>query len=186
MDVSFTETFLKDRDIPLKWVDALESRRGLSHYAPNKAGEIWHCKLLAQTLYQLQVPSPFESVMSEHLLEAWVHLVMFLVLSAAKQHRQAFSELVRFRDLAYGDREELMRSLAPISLHCREAVLPFGIISMLVKNLLKDVTLTAPNITDVYIEAFDKLVSFGTRIPQGACANTAFAEREHLIEAIQP
>lgn len=186
MDVSITETPLKDRDIPLKWVDAVLSTRGFPHYAREKAGDIWHCKLIVQTLCQLQGPSQFDTIMSEHLLEAWVHLIMFLVLSAAKQHHQAVSELVKFRDLAYGNRGELMRSLAPRSLHCREAVLPFGIMSMVVKNLLGDVTLTAPNITDIYIEAFDKLVSFGISTPHGACANTAFAEREHLIETVQP
>lgn len=100
IDVSITETPLKDRDIPLQWLDAVESRRRFPLYASKQAGDIWHCRLLSQTLCELQGTSQFESVMSEHLLEAWVHLAMFLVLSAAKQHPQAFSELVQFRDLA--------------------------------------------------------------------------------------
>lgn len=185
IDVSFTEICIQDSDIPLKWIDAVESRRGFPHYATEKAGDIWHCKLLVQILCQLQVPSPFESAMSEHLMDSWVHLVMFLVLSAAKHHSQAFSELVQFRELAYGDREELMRSLAPRSLHRREAVLPFGIMSMLVKNLLGDVTLGAPNITDIYIEAFDNLVISALFIAHCGCANLAFAERRNTIETVQ-
>lgn len=83
---------------------------------------------------------------------------MFLVLSTANQHRGAFYELVKFRELAYGSRMDLMKSLAPESLHRKEAVLSLGITSMLVKDVLRDITLGLPNITATYSEHLEKLV----------------------------
>lgn len=85
---------------------------------------------------------------------------MFLVLSTVKQHRKAFNELVKFRDLAYGSRVELMRSLAQESLHLREAVLPLGFASLVIKNLLGDVTLGSSDIVSTYPDFLDKLVTF--------------------------
>ncbi|KAL8791930.1 MAG: hypothetical protein Q9195_005506 [Heterodermia aff. obscurata] len=84
-----------------------------------------------------------------------------------KQHREAFNELVKFRHLAYGSRAKLIRSLAQRSLHRREAVLPLGITSMIVKDLLGDVTDGLPDISRIYFEAYDKLVysSFHTPFP---------------------
>ncbi len=98
-------------------------------------------------------------MLPEGLMGAWPRLVMFFVLSAAKQHREAYYELVKFRDLAYGSRVQLMKSLAHESLHRREAVLPLGIASLVIKNLLGDITLGLPDIVSTYSEYLDKLVT---------------------------
>lgn len=84
---------------------------------------------------------------------------MFLVLSTVKQPRGAFGELVKFRELAFGSRKELMKSLAQESLHCHEAVLPLGMTSLVIKNLLEDVTFGLPDITSIYSEYLEKLVN---------------------------
>lgn len=105
-----------------------------------------------------RAPLPYKITLPEGLKLAWPHLVMFLVLSTAKQHRGAFYELAKFRELAFGSRMELMKSLARESLHRREAVLPLGITSLVIKNLLKDVTLGLPSITSTYSECFERLV----------------------------
>lgn len=83
---------------------------------------------------------------------------MFLVLSTANQHRGAFYELVKFRELAYGSRVDLLKNLAPESLHRKEAVLSLGTTSLLVKDVLRDITLGFPNITATYSEYLEKLV----------------------------
>ena len=97
-------------------------------------------------------------IIREGLIESWAHLTMFLVLSIAKKNREAFHELVKFRHLAYGSRIKLTRSLAQGSLQPREAVLPIGVTSMIVKEFLRDVTDGLPDISSIYLEALDKLV----------------------------
>lgn len=101
---------------------------------------------------------PYNIKFPEGLREAWPHLVMFFVLSIANQHRGAFGELAKFREIAYGSRIEILKSLAPEALHRREAVLPLGITSQIVKNLLKDVTLGLPDIVSTYSESLEKLI----------------------------
>lgn len=120
--------------------------------------DTWHCKLLIESLDRTQATVAHEFIIREGLIESWAHLTMFMVLSITKQHREAFHELVKFRHLAYGSRVKLMRSLAQGSLHRREAVLPLGVTSMIVKDLLRDVTDGLPDILSIYFEAFNKLV----------------------------
>jgi hypothetical protein len=83
---------------------------------------------------------------------------MFFILTVSNQHRRAFGELVRFREIAYRSRIDILESIARESLHCREAVLPLGITSLVVKNLLKDITLGAPDIESTYSESLEILV----------------------------
>lgn len=123
-----------------------------------KNGDIGHCKLLLDNISQDRAPLPYEIKLPDGLIESWGHLVMFFVLSTAGHHRRAFHELVRFRTLAYGSRAEIMKSLAKGSLHDREAVLPLGITSILVKDLIGDVTFDSPDITSIYLESCEKLV----------------------------
>ena len=83
---------------------------------------------------------------------------MFFILSINNNHLGAFGELVRFRELAYGSRLELLKSLTQESLHDQEAVLSFGVTSLVVKNLLEDVTSDLPNIESTYAGHLEKLV----------------------------
>ena len=118
----------------------------------------WHCKLLIESLDRIRPIVAHDFIHREGLVEAWAHLTMFLILSTAKQHSEAFNELLKFRVLVCGSRIKLMKSLAQGSLHRREAVLPVGITSVIVKDLLRDVTGRLPDILSIYFEAFDKLV----------------------------
>ena len=83
---------------------------------------------------------------------------MFFILNTVGQSREARYELLKFRQLAYWSKTELMKSLARESLHRREAVLPLGVASIVLKNLLKDVTFGAPDIASTYSEYLAKMV----------------------------
>ena len=148
----------KDEAKLMKCMRSFESRSGFPPYGPYAARDVWYCKLIMNDLSQNRAPLPHDLTLPEGLLVAWPHLVMFLVLTATKQYREGFYELVTFRKLAYGSREDLMKTLAPDSLHSREAVLPLGVTSLLVRNVLGDVTYGLPDIGAVYFETLDKLV----------------------------
>ena len=109
-----------------------------------------------------RAPLPSRIKLPPRLLNAWPHLVMFFVLSAAKQHRDALSALIDFRRLAYGSRPELMKNLAEDPLYQREAALPWGIVSLVFKNLCEDLTSGSPDIVSTYSEYLYKLVSLRT------------------------
>ncbi|KAL8757990.1 MAG: hypothetical protein Q9184_004061 [Pyrenodesmia sp. 2 TL-2023] len=137
----FAYRALKDRSVP-----------GFLPYAPQPAQDTWHCKYLHGFLSQVPPTS-----LPESLLLSWQPAVMFLVLNVAQKTDQALAELAKFREMAYGSREQVMKSFARGSLHDREAVLPLGVATLVIKNLLEDVTFGAPDITSIYLEAFEKL-----------------------------
>ena len=139
-------------------MDSLDSARGFPNDTFVGYSDTRYCNLIMNDLSPARAPSPHKFSLPEGLRQAWPHLVMFLVLSTAKQHREASYELFKFRDLAYGSRTELMKSLARESLHRQEAVLPFGVTSLLVKNFLQDITLGLPDIASIYSETLEKLV----------------------------
>lgn len=130
-----------------------KSTPGFLPYAPQVAQDTWHCKYLHGFLSQVPRTS-----LPESLLLSWQPVVMFLVLSVAQKTEQALAELAKYREMAYGSREQLMKSFARGSLQDREAVLPLGVATLVIKNFLEDVTSGAPDITSIYLEAFEKLV----------------------------
>ena len=138
------------------WLDSLDTRRGFPRHTV--ARDTWHCSLLIESLSQTRAIIAHDFILREGLIEPWAHLTMFLVLSISKRRHEAFNELVKFRYLAYGSRIKLLKTLAQDSLHCREAVRPTGITSVIVKDLLRDVTNDSPDISNIYSEAFQKLV----------------------------
>ena len=140
----------------MPWLDSLDSRRGYPHHTVTR--DTRHCELLIESLDRTRATVAHDFILREGLIESWAHLTMFLILSTTKKHREAFYELIKFRYLAYGSRIKLMRSLAQGSLHNREAVLPLGITSMIIKDILRDVTDGSPDISSIYSEAFNKLV----------------------------
>lgn len=142
----------------MKCLQSLDSRRGFPKYTPSRAKDVWHCKNIIKDLSSTRAPLPYKIEFPEGLKVAWPHLVMFFVLSIVKQDRGAFGELAKFREIAYGSRTEILKNLARESVHRREAVLPLGITSLIVKNLLEDVTLGLPNIESTYSESLEKLV----------------------------
>ena len=63
-----------------------------------------------------------------------------------------------FRLISEG-RRELMQSLVPTSLQDREAVLPLGILLLIVQKISADVTGGLPDVSSTYNEFLVKLVS---------------------------
>ena len=116
------------------------------------------CDRIVSALSPSQAPLPYRLKLPDGLIEAWPHLVMFFILSTARQHQEAQYEIVKFKHLVDGSWAEILKSLATESIHSREAVLPFGITSLVIRNLLEDVTLGLPDIASIYSESLEKLV----------------------------
>ena len=113
---------------------------------------------IVSALSPSEAPSPHQLTLPHGWIEAWPHLVMFFTLSTVKQYSEATYELIKFRQLVHGGWADLLKTLAPQSIHRQEAVLPLGITSLVIRNLLEDVTLGLPDIASIYSESLDKLV----------------------------
>ena len=112
-------------------------------------------------------PLPWKVQMPGEFCRAWVHLLAFLNLGTlvkrdfdSKVYRLMQRELESFGTLMFKGRNELLRSMSSIPLVEREAVLPQGIMTLIIKKLSEDVTFDQPNISATYFSYYLKLVSF--------------------------
>ncbi len=55
-------------------------------------------------------------------------------------------------------RKKLLQSMAPEGLETMEAVLPVGLVALLVNNVVKDITDDAPDIVSTYYDYMLRLV----------------------------
>ena len=93
--------------------------------------------------------------------DAWLHLVMGLVLSVDWQYaedNEAVQEFEAFRLAVIKGREEILQNLAPDPLEEKQAVLPLGVISIIIRNLVNNGIPGQPDTTSTYLEYLDRLV----------------------------
>ena len=102
--------------------------------------------------------------------DAWMHLIMFFVLHLNKDSsRKALDERNRFIRAMSRGREQILQSLAPQPLRELEAVLPLGIASLVVNNLVNHGVPVInnlvnhgvpnqPNVASTYSEYLNRLV----------------------------
>ena len=108
---------------------------------------------------QEKAPQPWKVKFPDILAHAWLHLVMALVLSVDNGSYSAIDrEFQAIRRAVAKGRDEILRSLAPNSLYELEAVLPLGITSLIVKNLVGHGVPGQPDIASTYLEYLDRLV----------------------------
>ena len=116
--------------------------------------------IITSDLTQGKAPQPWEMKIPDALGDAWLHLVMCLVLCADDQsHRYEVDEEFRAcKSAVIRSKEEILWSLAPNPLQEREAVLPLGITSLVAKNLVNHGVAGQPDITSTYLEYLNHLV----------------------------
>ena len=106
-------------------------------------------------------PPPWTIDVPDVFGDAWLHLVMGLVLSVDWQyakHDEAFQEFQAFRLAVIKGREEVLQNLAPDPLEGKEAILSQGIISICISNLVNNGVPGQPDTTSTYIEYLNRLV----------------------------
>ena len=67
------------------------------------------------------------------------------------------------QDLLLESRRKLLQSMAPKGLETTEAVLPVGLVALLVKKVVKDITDDAPDIVSTYYDYMLRLVCHSSR-----------------------
>ena len=108
---------------------------------------------------QGKAPPPWRMKIPDILGDAWLHLVMFFVLSLDDdKFNEADSELGYVITAVSRGRKEILQSLAPQPLQELEAVLPFGIASLIVKNLVNHGVPRQRDLASIYLEYLKKLV----------------------------
>ena len=107
------------------------------------------------------VPPPWRINVPDIFGDAWLHLVMGLVLSANWQHaedNEAFQEFDAFRLAVIKGREEILQNLAPDPLEEKQVVLSLGVTSIVINNLVNNGVPGQPDTTSTYLEYLNRLV----------------------------
>ena len=109
---------------------------------------------------QRRWPLPLDFPLPDIFGEAWIHLIASLTALVASEFRIAETHLFACRDCLFEGRKEMMRSLTTEPLLEKEAVLPLGILSKTIQNLLIPAfdTSGARNVGDIYSDYFRQLV----------------------------
>lgn len=113
-------------------------------------------KMVSYELSHGRGPSPWKHRLPNHFGKAWMHLTTCFVLVTTDRY-VAGRELRECFQLISEGRRELMRSLVPTSLQDREAVLPLGVLLLIVQKLSADVTGSLPDVSSTYNEFLIKL-----------------------------
>ena len=106
-------------------------------------------------------PPPWRINIPDIFGDAWLHLVMSLVLSTdwhAKDY-EPFREFQAFIIAMNEGRDEILHNLAPDPLEEKQAVLSVGVISIFISNLVGNGIPGQPDTTSTYLEYLDRLVS---------------------------
>lgn len=110
---------------------------------------------------QGRAPPPWRINVPDIYVDAWLHLVMGLVLSADSKYaeeNEVFEEFKAFRLAVITGRKEILQNLAPGSLEEKQAVLSLGVISIVIRNLVNNGVPGQPDTTSIYLEYLDRLV----------------------------
>ena len=113
---------------------------------------------MTSELTQGKAPQPWRMKIPDVLGDAWLHLVMCLVLGANGLYSKAIDELKACKRAVSRGREEILQRLAPHSMNEREAALPLGVASLIVQNLVNHGVPRQPDVLSTYSEYLDQLV----------------------------
>ena len=106
-------------------------------------------------------PPPWRINIPDVFGDAWLHLVMGLVLSTTwkSNKHEIFHEFQLFRLAVIKGSNEILHNLAPDPLEEKQAVLSLGVISIVISNLVSNGVPGQPDTTPTYLEYLDRLVS---------------------------
>lgn len=131
----------------------------------NEWSDVWSKCLqflhkMKEEINQGRWPLPLDFPLPDIFGEAWLHLVASLTALVANEFRKAGSHLFACCDCLFDGRNEMMRSLTSEPLHDKEAVLPMGILSKAIQNLLSEGIHTSGsrNVGAIYLKYFRQLV----------------------------
>lgn len=117
--------------------------------------------IFTSDLTQGTAPPPWTIDIPDIFGEAWLHLVMGLVLSVDwryAKNNEASQEFAAFRLAVIKGRKEILQNLAPHPLEEKQAVLSLGIISIVISNLVDNGIPGQPDTESTYLEYLDRLV----------------------------
>ena len=106
-------------------------------------------------------PPPWRINVPDIYGDAWLHLVMGLVLSADWPHateHEVFLEFDAVNLALIKGREEILQNLAPDSLEEKQVVHSLGVMSIIIRNLVNNGVPGQPGIISIYLEYLDRLV----------------------------
>ena len=107
-----------------------------------------------------KAPQPWQIQLPEAFVRAWLHCVMSLVVCTAFQltSSDSYRHIGLCRELLVQGTEEFMKGLHSTSLYEKQAVLPMGIMSLVIRRVLQDVTGEMRNLSDSYWDYIKILV----------------------------
>lgn len=99
-----------------------------------------------------KAPRPWQMQLPEAFVRAWLHCVMSLVVCTTFQptSSDSYRHISLCGKLLYQGTEELMKGLHSTSLDEKQAVLPMGIMSLVIRRVLQDVTGDMRDLSDTY------------------------------------
>ncbi|KAL3418191.1 mg2+ transporter, partial [Phlyctema vagabunda] len=116
---------------------------------------------LARALSDGKGPLPWDISLPKEFGNAWLHLLSFIVLCAVDTKKidddNTRKELSRFDELFRKGLKLLARNLGVQFLSGKQAVLPFGLVSVITATLLRDVTSGQPDISSTYYDYMKNL-----------------------------
>ena len=110
---------------------------------------------------QGKAPPPWRMNIPDIFGDAWLHLVMGLVLSVDWQYAlndEASQEFEAFRLAVVTGKKEILRNLAPDPLEEKQVVLSLGVVSIIIRNLVNNGAPGQPDTTSVYSKYLERLV----------------------------
>ncbi|RDW68486.1 hypothetical protein BP5796_09143 [Coleophoma crateriformis] len=131
-----------------------------ANYSPSHNNITQRLVSISSILSNGKGPLPWNIQLPEEFGKAWIHILMYLIYSSSENTKYrsiAEVELRRGDELLAKGRRALLRNATQIPLSEREAVLPLGIVSLIAKKLLQDITNGQPDITSSYYEYFKQL-----------------------------
>lgn len=85
-------------------------------------------------------------------------IAIFLEGTCAKPRKKLSFRFLKCRSLLLDGRRKLLQSMAPEGLETMEAVLPVGLVALLINKVVKDITDNAPDIVSTYYDYMLRLV----------------------------
>ncbi|KAL8920253.1 MAG: hypothetical protein Q9172_004581 [Xanthocarpia lactea] len=103
-------------------------------------------------------PHPVDIQIPEELRQSGLELVaIFFWGTCQRQTRLLYKRFRRSEALLLIGRRKLFDSIAPESIETKEAVLPSGLVALLIKRLMEDITKGAPDICTTYYDYISRL-----------------------------
>ena len=107
---------------------------------------------------QGKAPPPWRMKIPHVLGDAWLHIIFLMLSLDDDKFYKASLELDYIIRAVSRGRKEILQSLAPQPLEKLEAVLPFGIASLVFHNLINHGVSGQPDVASIYLEYLKKLV----------------------------